>query len=505
MPSAASRSANEQPAARGWLAENGPAELELLLRAIVYQQAASILIADNGGNFREASAGVVKLLGRSRENIVGHNLSDFTASELGHPSREIWSAVIAQGEQKGSFRLGGAEGTPRNIGYTANIDVLPQRHVLTLRDHTQTEHAGPGQIAPNTQDYAMLLLDAAGRVVEWFSGAVRLYGYSKEEADGKSLVFLYPRLDDSSQDLNGKLRNELNRSAANGHFGQEGWQVRRDGSQFWANLITVALRDEGGDLQGFAGAVRNFTGSHAIEEKTGRGVARKAHRTESAIAGIVSGEFGRIPEANDAFLELAGYGREDLVAGRISWPDLTPPEYLVPDELAHEEGLRFGACTPYEKELMRKEGGRIPILVVTAVLKVAPFRWITVVQDLRERDWLDTSQDLPGVRTDEDSDEMVGAGALLQRVKRLIAVVAPTDATVLILGETGTGKELVARAVHRQSPRKNYPFVTLNCAAIPTGLLESELFGYERGAFTGALTQKIGRFEMANRGDSVSG
>ena len=96
--------------------------------------------------------------------------------------------------------------------------------------------------------------------------------------------------------------------------------------------------------------------------------------------------------------------------------------------------------------------------------------------------------------------EIVGRSAAMNRILGQVELVAPTDATVLILGETGTGKELVARAVHRMSPRRERPFVTLNCAAIPTGLLESELFGYERGAFTGALSQKIGRFEMANRG-----
>src|ERR1700694_1952639 len=88
----------------------------------------------------------------------------------------------------------------------------------------------------------------------------------------------------------------------------------------------------------------------------------------------------------------------------------------------------------------------------------------------------------------------------MKLVMAQVELVAPTDANVWILGETGTGKELVARAIHRLSPRNKLPFVTLNCAAIPTGLLESELFGYERGAFTGALSQKIGRFEMAHKG-----
>jgi formate hydrogenlyase transcriptional activator len=214
---------------------------------------------------------------------------------------------------------------------------------------------------------------------------------------------------------------------------------------------------------------------------------------------VVSGEFDRVPEANDAFLELTGYSREDLLAGRLHWPDLTPPEYAPLDELAHEEGLRFGACTPFEKELIRKDGSRVPVLVATAVLKLSPFRWISFVQDLRGRDRLESVEE-EDVELKQDFEEMVGGSAALKRVLRQAEVVAPTDATVLILGETGTGKELVARAVHRMSPRQHLPFITLNCAAIPTGLLESELFGYERGAFTGALSQKIGRFEMAHRG-----
>jgi len=220
---------------------------------------------------------------------------------------------------------------------------------------------------------------------------------------------------------------------------------------------------------------------------------------QSTIAGIISGEFDCVPEMNDTFLELVGYTREDLLAGRLYWPDLTPPEYAPLDELAHEEGLRFGACTPFEKEFLRKDGTRIPVLVATAVLKLSPFRWITFVQDLRERRRSEGVED-PETEVKQSFEEIVGSGAALQRVLRQVEVVAPTDATVLILGETGTGKELVARAIHRISPRNHLPFITLNCAAIPTGLLESELFGYERGAFTGALTQKIGRFEMANRG-----
>ena len=98
------------------------------------------------------------------------------------------------------------------------------------------------------------------------------------------------------------------------------------------------------------------------------------------------------------------------------------------------------------------------------------------------------------------SEEIIGYSPALQSVLMEVERVAPTDSTVLVLGETGTGKELIANAVHNLSARRGRPFVKLNCAAIPFDLLESELFGHERGAFTGALTQKIGRFEMADTG-----
>src|ERR1700751_1242139 len=104
------------------------------------------------------------------------------------------------------------------------------------------------------------------------------------------------------------------------------------------------------------------------------------------------------------------------------------------------------------------------------------------------------------VRSSLHFEEIVGRSAALQRALRDVEVVAPTDSGVLILGETGTGKELIARAIHNLSGRQDRPFIKLNCAAIPSGLLESELFGHERGAFTGAIMRKAGRFEVADKG-----
>jgi len=122
------------------------------------------------------------------------------------------------------------------------------------------------------------------------------------------------------------------------------------------------------------------------------------------------------------------------------------------------------------------------------------------LRDLKMRhthEKVDRDDEIPG---DVNFKDIVGQSGALRRVLQQAAIVGPTGSTVLIYGETGTGKELIAHAIHDLSPRSANPFVKLNCAAIPTGLLESELFGHERGAFTGAIAQRIGRFEAANTG-----
>ena len=135
-------------------------------------------------------------------------------------------------------------------------------------------------------------------------------------------------------------------------------------------------------------------------------------------------------------------------------------------------------------------------------LALAIDNWLThhEIADLRDRVARESVYVEKEIRGEPHFPGIIGRSAALRKVLQQVETVAPTNSSVLVFGETGTGKELIARAIHDLSPRQRNAFVTLNCAAIPSGLLESELFGHEKGAFTGAIDQRIGRFELANRG-----
>jgi formate hydrogenlyase transcriptional activator len=140
---------------------------------------------------------------------------------------------------------------------------------------------------------------------------------------------------------------------------------------------------------------------------------------------------------------------------------------------------------------------RVAGQVAIAIENAMAYREIAELKDKLAQEKLYLEEE---IRSVADFEGIVGQSSALRQVLQLVETVAPSDSTVLLLGETGTGKELIARAIHDRSQRKDRTFAKLNCAAIPTGLLESELFGHERGAFTGAVTQKIGRLELADQG-----
>ncbi len=155
--------------------------------------------------------------------------------------------------------------------------------------------------------------------------------------------------------------------------------------------------------------------------------------------------------------------------------------------------LQKNAFTPPEIEFLLQIAGQIAIALDNALA----YRQITELSDKLTQEKLYLEDE---IRSEMNFEEIIGNSAVLRKVLHQVEAVGPTGSTVLIHGETGTGKELIARAVHNLSERRSNAFVKLNCAAIPTGLLESELFGHERGSFTGAVAQRIGRFELASHG-----
>jgi formate hydrogenlyase transcriptional activator len=357
------------------------------------------------------------------------------------------------------------------------------------------------------KDYAIFMLDSQGYVLTWNAGAERIKGYTEKEIVGQHFSKFY-----ISEDIEArKPAEELRKAAEAGRVEDEGWRVRKDGSRFWANVVITAIRGTNGELVGFTKVTRDFTERNRAEEAVRASENRFRSLFEfSPDAIITSDASGKIREVNGRAGEFFGYARGELIGQSI---DVLVPERFRQGHPAHRK--HYGGHSRMrpmgaglELFARRKDGSEFPVDIMLAPIETPEGPLIlSTIRDMTERKEAERAL----LRAEEEKryleeelrnsfEEIVGENATLKESLKQVETVAPTDATVLVLGETGTGKELIARAIHHLSRRGNRTFVKLNCAAIPSGLLESELFGHERGAFTGAVTQKTGRLELAHQG-----
>ena len=405
-------------------------------------------------------------------------------------------------------------------------------------------------VVEEVKDYAIFMLDPSGKIVSWNEGAQKIKGYTPEEIIGQHFSCFY-----TSEDLeSGKPDEELTVAAAEGRWEEEGWRLRKDGSRFWADVVITALHDKAGNLLGFTKVTRDITeGKRAREafllEVTNALVTNlDIHQLLSAIASCVrqvkafdhatlalydaiSGRLRMHVLEPAAGAEVSSViGEEPLVSlgkSPAGWAYTTRKPLLLkgqpgekwafetPPQLG-QHSLKSGCWIP----LMGREGvmGTLNVFssrpgnftdddvimltqiagqVAIAMGNALAFQHLSELKDQlsEQKQYLEDE-----LKTEFNFEEIIGHSKSIRRVLKQVETVAATDSTVLILGETGTGKELLARSVHDLSPRRGHAFVRVNCASIPAGLLESELFGHEKGAFTGAIAQRVGRLELAHQG-----
>jgi formate hydrogenlyase transcriptional activator len=297
---------------------------------------------------------------------------------------------------------------------------------------------------------------------------------------------------------------------ASGQPGEVEARIRRhDGVFRWFLMRVEPLRDETGKIVRWYGVQTDIDDLKQIEEKL-REEDRELRRITDAIPQtIVVLDTSGVPiYANKAMLDYTGLSAEDVLTSgfreRFSHPDGL--EKLKEQRTA---GLSRGLPFELEHRARRKDGQYRWSLV-----RFNPFRdemgkvvrWYATGTDIDDRVKAEerTRNENQALREQIDRDSMfediVGSSEVLRRVLRQVTKVALSDSTVLILGETGTGKELIARAIHKRSKRASRAFIGVNCAAIPPSLIASELFGHEKGAFTGATQRRLGRFESASGG-----
>jgi PAS domain S-box-containing protein len=434
--------------------------------------------------------------------------------------------------------------TPQGIVTTSFVrDMTEQRAAMeTVRRQDQQLRS----IVEAVHDFSIYLLDRDGKVTIWNPGAEWIMGYTAQEIIGKHYSLFFTEEEQYRDGPSELLRVAVQK----GRVDEQSWRVRKDGSRFWGDIVVTAIRDSVGEVTGFAIITRDSTDRKRAEEALmlqlssavlmNLDVRKLADAISESIRDMIPHDTATIAVQDPATDGLVVHflrsddggtsrgevrvlleGSPDGEAFRTRAPLVLPwidESRFVHDSVRHltEVGMQSGCWVP-----VLHRGDPVGVLAVASLLasafsqreaemleKIAVQMAVTVVNARSFRQMADSRDRLTEekhyleeeINLENHFEDIVGESTGLRQVLKEIETVAPTDATVLIEGETGTGKELLARAIHRLSPRNERTFIKLNCAAIPATLLESELFGHEKGAFTGAIARKLGRLELANQG-----
>jgi PAS domain S-box-containing protein len=357
---------------------------------------------------------------------------------------------------------------------------------------------------------AIVVTDRDGRIATANAQVERMFGYSREDLVGQSIEVLIP---ERFREIHPAHRNSYNAHPQTRPMGLglELYGRRKEGSEFPVDIMLSSVETAEGRV--VLSVIRDISPKKKAEEALRQSEQQLRSLFQfSPDAIVVSDGEGRIADINAQVEKFFGYDRSELLG--------QPIEILVPERfrLTHPRHRHDYSQQPRTRPMgaglelygRRKDGSEFPVDIMLGPVETAEGRLVlSVIRDLsqkreaeealrrseQEKRYLEEE-----LQTEHHFEEIVGESSGLKRVLKQVETVAATDATVLILGETGTGKELIARAIHDLSPRRDRAFVKLNCSAIPSGLLESELFGHEKGAFTGAIAQKIGRLELAHQG-----
>jgi formate hydrogenlyase transcriptional activator len=474
----------------------------------------AVVVTDGAGKIVEANATAETLFGHTREELIGSPI-EILIPERFRPAHPAHRSAFSSQPSVRPMGIGLELFGRRKDGTEFPVDVMlspielgESKCVLCVVRNISRRKRAEEALAQSEErlrllvgqvkEYAIFMLDSAGNVATWNSGAERIKGYKAEEIIGMHFSRFYTQ-EDIEQ---GKPARELQIAVAEGQFEDEGWRLRKDGSRFWANVIITAIRDSNGSLLGFSKVTRDFTDRRQAEETIRVSEQRFRSLFEfSPDAIIVTDKQGKITETNQQVTSLFGYETAALAGKSI--------QNLIPT-WSQQQAKSSRLLARAELQGKHRNGQEIPLdLTVSKVDTPAGEIILNIVRDLSERvraqEALERTELEKQYLEEELSlehsfEDIIGESAGLKKVLKQVETVANADATVLILGETGTGKDLIARAIHQLSSRREKTLVKLNCAAIPTGLLESELFGHEKGAFTGALSQKVGRLELAHRG-----